>query len=151
MARASTRLKSSDWLTAGLDALSELGPTALKAEPLAVRLGVSKGSFYWHFRDVPAYHDALLAAWRDDSIARLPDLMNDGSTEVARLRNLARAFAAPDATEPALRAGPIPTISPARPSTTSTTPASRRCNLFCPRSASTTPKWPASSMPRPSA
>lgn len=104
MARASTRLKSSDWLTAGLDALSELGPTALKAEPLAVRLGVSKGSFYWHFRDVPAYHDALLAAWRDDSIARLPDLMNDGSTDVARLRNLAQAFAAPDATEPALRA-----------------------------------------------
>ncbi len=104
MARASTRLKSADWLSAGLDALSELGPTALKAEPLAVRLGVSKGSFYWHFRDVPAYHGALLAAWRDDSIARIPDLMGPGGTDVARLRNLAQAFAAPDATEPALRA-----------------------------------------------
>ena len=35
-------------------ALAETGPEALKAEPLAARLGVSKGSFYWHFRDVPA-------------------------------------------------------------------------------------------------
>lgn len=104
MARASTRLKTTDWLTAGLDALSELGPTALKAEPLAVRLGVSKGSFYWHFRDVPAFHGALLADWRDDSIARIPDLMGNGATDVTRLRNLAQAFAAPDATEPALRA-----------------------------------------------
>ena len=104
MARAASRLNSNDWLSAGLEALSETGPRALKAEPLAVRLGVSKGSFYWHFRDVPAFHAALLAGWRDDCIARLPELASDGATDVARLRNLTQVFAAPDATEPALRA-----------------------------------------------
>lgn len=104
MSRAPTRLKASDWLTAGLEAVSENGPHALKAEPLAVRLGVSKGSFYWHFRDVPAFQSALLAAWQQDMTDRLPSLMGDAATDVARLRNLAQAFAAPDAAEPALRA-----------------------------------------------
>ncbi|MFN3210764.1 MAG: TetR/AcrR family transcriptional regulator [Roseovarius sp.] len=104
MARASPRLTARDWLNAGLEALSEQGPSALKAEPLAVRLGVSKGSFYWHFRDVPAFHDALLAAWQADSIDRLPDLAAPAGTDAARLRNLAQAFAAPDAIEPAVRA-----------------------------------------------
>ncbi|MEH6751885.1 MAG: TetR family transcriptional regulator, partial [Paracoccaceae bacterium] len=36
---------------AGLAALAEAGPVALKAEPMARRLGTTKGSFYWHFAD----------------------------------------------------------------------------------------------------
>lgn len=103
MARGSSRLNASDWLVAGRDALSELGPEALKAEPLAVRLGVSKGSFYWHFKDVPAFRSALLEAWRDEAIAEIDTQIGDGPTEVARLRSLAQAFAAPDAAEPAMR------------------------------------------------
>lgn len=103
MTRTSTRLNATDWLNAGLDALSELGPQALKAEPLAVRLGVSKGSFYWHFRDVPAYHQALLEAWKEAAITEIDSQVGTASTEVAQLRSLAQAFAAPDAAEPAMR------------------------------------------------
>ena len=103
MTRTSTRLNAADWLNAGFDALSELGPEALKAEPLAVRLNVSKGSFYWHFRDVPAYHAALMQAWRDSAIAEIETQTGNGPTDVARLRSLAQAFAAPDAVEPAMR------------------------------------------------
>ncbi|MEO1138018.1 MAG: TetR/AcrR family transcriptional regulator [Pseudomonadota bacterium] len=103
MTRASSRLSASDWLAAGMDALSESGPEALKAEPLAVRLGVSKGSFYWHFRDVPAFHAALLTAWQTETIAQIDDQAGDGSTPVAHLRSLTQAFAAPDAAEPAIR------------------------------------------------
>mgnify|MGYP001820637128 CR=1 FL=1 len=57
------RLTKEAWINAGLSALKEHGPDALKAEALARRLGTTKGSFYWHFKDIPAYHDALLDVW----------------------------------------------------------------------------------------
>ncbi|MDI1262790.1 MAG: TetR/AcrR family transcriptional regulator, partial [bacterium] len=38
---------------------------ALKAEPLAKAMGVSRGSFYWHFADIGAFHAAILAHWRE--------------------------------------------------------------------------------------
>ena len=59
-----SRLSPDKWLTAGFEALVASGPSALAAEPLARALGTTKGSFYWHFKDVPAFQDALLAAWQ---------------------------------------------------------------------------------------
>src|SRR5213080_4575890 len=58
------QLSAKDWLDQGLKTLSERGFTALKAEPLAKALGVSRGSFYWHFADVGAFHTAILKHWR---------------------------------------------------------------------------------------
>ena len=57
------RLTPDIWLAVGLKALQEQGPRALAAESLARRLNTTKGSFYWHFADVPAYHAALLDMW----------------------------------------------------------------------------------------
>ena len=51
------------WVEQGLKALATNGFTALKADPLAKLLGVSRGSFYWHFRDVDAFRAAVLARW----------------------------------------------------------------------------------------
>src|SRR5260370_9852788 len=39
--------------------------TKLKADPLAKAMGVSRGSFYWHFADIGAFHAAILKHWRD--------------------------------------------------------------------------------------
>jgi hypothetical protein len=44
------QLSVQDWLDQGLKTLAKSGFTALKAEPLAKAMGVSRGSFYWHFR-----------------------------------------------------------------------------------------------------
>jgi len=101
------RLTPDDWLAAGLDALCETGPGALGAEPLARRLGTTKGSFYWHFDDVPAYSGALLALWQAAAETAL-DPGGDGPA-AARLRVTAQAIAAPEpgtpqAAEPAIRA-----------------------------------------------
>ena len=101
------RLTPDDWLTAGLDALSESGPGALGAEPLARRLGTTKGSFYWHFADVPAYSGALPALWQAAAKTALDT--PDDDPAAARLRAAAQAIAAPDpgatqAAEPAIRA-----------------------------------------------
>src|SRR6478609_3585748 len=59
------QLSAKDWLDQGLKTLAESGFTALKADPLAKAMGVSRGSFYWHFADIAAFHAALLKRWRE--------------------------------------------------------------------------------------
>jgi len=59
------QLSTQDWLDQGLKALAANGFAALKAEPLAKAMGVSRGSFYWHFADIGAYHAAVLKYWRE--------------------------------------------------------------------------------------
>ena len=65
---------------AGLAQLTATGPMALRAEPLSRHLKTSKGSFYWHFKDVPAFQAALLAEWKKRAMAQLAeDAEMDGS------------------------------------------------------------------------
>ena len=59
------QLSAQDWVDLGLKTLAKSGFTALKAEPLAKAMGVSRGSFYWHFADIGAYHAAILERWRE--------------------------------------------------------------------------------------
>jgi AcrR family transcriptional regulator len=57
------RLGIDDWLQAGFAILAEQGIKALKVDSLCDRLGVTKGSFYWHFTGMPGYRSALVASW----------------------------------------------------------------------------------------
>lgn len=59
------QLTADDWIKEGLKALAKSGFTALKADPLAKAMGVSRGSFYWHFDDLGAFHAAVLKRWRE--------------------------------------------------------------------------------------
>jgi len=97
-----TRLGKADWLDAGLAALAAEGPAALRAEALARQLNTTKGSFYWHFQDVPAFQAAVLAAWAEALIARLPTATATPPTTA--LRALAQGLAAPAGTSPAEQA-----------------------------------------------
>ncbi len=65
------QLSAGDWVKQGLRALAKEGFTALKAEPLAKTMGVSRGSFYWHFADVGAFHAEILKAWREIAAERI--------------------------------------------------------------------------------
>ena len=65
------QLSAKDWLNQGLKTLATNGFTALKAEPLAKAMGVSRGSFYWHFADIAAFHIAILEHWRDVAVERI--------------------------------------------------------------------------------
>ena len=73
-------MTKTDWLEAGFRALTKAGPQALKAEPLAKSLCVSKGSFYWHFKDIGTFKSAMISYWAQaatsDIIARI-----DGGTD----------------------------------------------------------------------
>jgi AcrR family transcriptional regulator len=59
------QLSARDWVDQGVTTLATRGFSALKAEPLAKAMGVSRGSFYWHFADIDAFHAAILKAWRE--------------------------------------------------------------------------------------
>ncbi len=56
----SARLDADAWIAAAFDALAEGGIDAVRVEPLATALGITKGSFYWHFADRRALLDAML-------------------------------------------------------------------------------------------
>jgi len=56
-----------DWLKAARLALLHRGPDAVRVEPLARGLGVTKGSFYWHFKDRNALLEALLREWEEET------------------------------------------------------------------------------------
>jgi AcrR family transcriptional regulator len=104
------RLSARDWLDQGLKALASNGFTALKAEPLASAMGVSRGSFYWHFADIGAFHAAVLEHWREVAaeriIADVEAAATDGSAlplllrrvfgEQLRLENAVRTWATLD-------------------------------------------------------
>ena len=53
----------SQWLAAGLEALRKDGVAGVRVERIAARLRISKGSFYWHFRDRGELLDELLGYW----------------------------------------------------------------------------------------
>ena len=57
------RLSADDWAQAALDMIAEQGVGAVAVEPLARRLGVTKGSFYWHFPSRDALLQAALERW----------------------------------------------------------------------------------------
>ena len=65
------QLSAEDWLKHGLKTLAEEGFTALKVVPLARAMGVSRGSFYWHFTDIEAFHANILELWRDIAAERI--------------------------------------------------------------------------------
>ncbi|MHA7665039.1 TetR/AcrR family transcriptional regulator [Mycolicibacterium sp. HS_4_1] len=63
--RSGNRLGIDDWLAAGYAILAEEGLKALKIDRLCTRLGVTKGSFYWHFDNIAAYRTALIQGWSE--------------------------------------------------------------------------------------
>ena len=74
------RLSAEDWAQAALDLIAEQGVSAVAVEPLARRLGVTKGSFYWHFPSREALLQAALERWESmeqesvfGALERVPD------------------------------------------------------------------------------
>lgn len=63
----SARLSRADWLVAARDALIAEGKDGLKVERLAKRLEVTRGGFYWHFKDRDDFLNALLQSWEQET------------------------------------------------------------------------------------
>jgi AcrR family transcriptional regulator len=63
-----TRTPRSRWIEEAQRMLAGGGPDAVRIEPLAAVLGVSRGGFYWHFDDRAALLEELLDAWERESV-----------------------------------------------------------------------------------
>ena len=86
---ALTRTPRSSWIDEGLTALAAGGPDAVRIEPLARALGVTKGGFYWHFNDRRALLEEMLDTWERVSIDEVIDRVEgEGGDARARLRRL---------------------------------------------------------------
>jgi AcrR family transcriptional regulator len=86
---AITRTPRSSWIDEGLRALAAGGPDAVRIEPLARALGVTKGGFYWHFDDRRALLEEMLERWERVSIDEVIERVEgEGGDARARLRRL---------------------------------------------------------------
>lgn len=74
------RLGAEDWLNAALDALVLSGIEGVQITQLARALGVTRGSFYWHFESREALLDTLLDAWRARNTGVMLDALNGTET-----------------------------------------------------------------------
>ncbi|HEV2640096.1 MAG TPA: TetR/AcrR family transcriptional regulator [Actinocrinis sp.] len=83
-------LTRADWIGTALDAMARDGLRAVAVEPLAERLGATKGSFYWHFRDRNALIEAAAAEWErsdtDVPLAQLDAIADPQERYAATLR-----------------------------------------------------------------
>jgi AcrR family transcriptional regulator len=80
------------WVAAALDVLATDGIDAVRVEPLAKALHVTKGSFYWHFADRRALIDAMLAQWAEGRIAAIREQAPRDGEPAAALRRLADLY-----------------------------------------------------------
>lgn len=99
-------LTASDWAEAALQLIAEAGVRAVTVAALAARLGVTKGSFYWHFTGREALLAAALARWERratqeavQALDAVPDhyrrleLILEASSQPPRARSLYAALA----------------------------------------------------------
>lgn len=87
-------LQPTDWIQAALAKLSELGIDAVRVEVLARDLRVSKGSFYWHFRDRADLLEKTLACWEEREI-NLLDLDANAASAATRWARIVQAASDP--------------------------------------------------------
>lgn len=59
------RLSKGDWIAHGLRTLASGGVGALRVGAMADALNVSRGSFYWHFKDIGDFKRRLLERWQE--------------------------------------------------------------------------------------
>jgi AcrR family transcriptional regulator len=86
---ALTRTQRSNWIDGGLRALAAGGPDAVRIEPLAEALGVTKGGFYWQFDDRGALLEEMLDTWEQVMIDEAIELVEgEGGDARAKLRRL---------------------------------------------------------------
>lgn len=98
-------LDAEAWIDAGLEALAEGGIDAVRIDPLAKQLGVTRGSFYWHFTDRATLHQAMLKEWRKRASYRIGSRIEDRTPDPRE--RLKQTFALPNSTPRAKRAAAI--------------------------------------------
>jgi AcrR family transcriptional regulator len=112
------RLTRDDWTSAALGAIADGGLAAVAVEPLAARLGATKGSFYWHFENRDALLEAAISRWEQetttDVVAEITGTDDAPASQFRRLVASVIERAEQDRVGPALLASAVhPSVGPA--------------------------------------
>jgi AcrR family transcriptional regulator len=107
-----SNLTRQDWINRGLEVLAQSGVEAVRVEPLAKLMGVTKGSFYWHFKNREDLLEAIVQDWiasqTNSIIDSIDNTVGDATTKLrylfelaiqddGRVENAIRAWATNDA------------------------------------------------------
>src|SRR5258708_23177360 len=116
--RGPRRLTRGDWTTAALGGIADGGLAAVGVEPLAARLGATKGSFYWHFENRDALLEAAIGRWEKETTTDVvAEITAAHDAPASQFRRLVAAVIQPAAqrrVRPALPATPAhPAVPPA--------------------------------------
>lgn len=87
-AEKSGPLDAQAWIAGALEALAEGGIDAVRVEPLAKALAVTKGSFYWHFADRRTLIEAMLSQWSAGRITAIREQTAQATDPALALRRL---------------------------------------------------------------
>jgi AcrR family transcriptional regulator len=78
------------WISAAIGALSSNGVEGVRVELLARKLGITKGSFYHHFRDRDELHAAMLEHWRRHMVIEVMEDLERIADPRARFHRMMR-------------------------------------------------------------
>jgi AcrR family transcriptional regulator len=95
-AAARPSLSAEQWAEAALDAMAVGGLEAVAVEPLAKALGITKGSFYWHFKNRDALIRAALDLWEKRETVDIVARAEQEATPRERMHTLFREVANTD-------------------------------------------------------
>src|SRR6476620_9404485 len=87
------RITRRDWLDTGLRLLAEVGADGLTIEALTAALGVTKGSFYHHFRAFQDFKEALLALFEREGTLEIIVQLEAAGPAITTLHRLIDAVA----------------------------------------------------------
>ena len=71
ISRSKARLSRSDWVAAARWVFVRTGIDEVKIDGLARELKVTRGSFYWHFKDLEDLRSALIEDWREQNLREI--------------------------------------------------------------------------------
>lgn len=84
-----SRLTKEDWIAAALSFLSDKGSVGISVVKLAEKLGVTRGSFYYHFENLNDLIDAMVARWEESIIEKgFNEAREQASTAAEEIRIL---------------------------------------------------------------
>jgi len=86
-------LTRDDWIDAATQRLVDMSVDAVRVEPLAAEIGVSRGSFYWHFKSRKELLEGILGKWRENQTRRIVERIKQDRRlgvreQLAQLRTL---------------------------------------------------------------
>jgi AcrR family transcriptional regulator len=99
------RLTREDWVEGAILFLSKHSVGSLRLDTLIKQMGVTKGSFYWHFRSREELLDAVLESWQKRMTRDIETWLKAAAgTPVDQLRRLLRIGISP---RPDVPGGPL--------------------------------------------